>query len=401
MIIKRKTILAPVVGTVLEYYDFALYGAFAPLISNYFFNTTNKDNLALLVYFVTFLMRPIGAIIFGHIGDLYGRRIAFGLPLMITAFCTLGIALIPSYNEIGILSSVLLIICRLGQGLCIGAEFGGALVFTSEHHSKNLGIVSGIIGFAVILGSLFANFISYILTLNIFPESFWRVPFIIGSLIGVIGVWIRWNIDETPEFVKERKMNIPFFEVIKNYRISVFKSAIYSGLNGLMGSFTFVYINFLLVNNLKWQINESLLVISLAHVVALVSTLMSGRLSQRHGPEKIIKICGFYLLIVMAPCMFFIKNNIVMIPILFLALGTGVYWGSVNMLQYKLFPSQLRYTGVSFGDSIGRIIFSAPVPFLCNILLINFGFVSVIIVPVVVIIISLIILIYSLSKFKP
>jgi len=376
---KKKNILPSTIGTVLEYYDFTLYGAFAPIIATYYFSEEQKSNLVLVTYFLSFLVRPIGALIFGYIGDIYGRKNAFGMPLILMAVFTLGIAFIPPYESIGIISSVLLIICRLGQGLCLGGEFGGAIVFGLEHNKKNLGIVSGLIGGAVLFGSFLGNFISYILTLDFLPNdlNLWKGAFILGAVIGLIGIWVRNKAYETPEFISiSKKQSFPILIISKNYKLPFIKAIVCSGLNGFLGSFSFVYINFFLVNNLNWPINLSLFIILLGHSIALLVALITGYLVQKIKPEKLIILCCCYLIIIIIPILLALKNNeffMIVISMITISIATGIGWGSVNLFLYKLFLPEIRYTGVAVGDSLGRIIFSAPVPLICNIIFTNFG----------------------------
>lgn len=376
---KKKNIFPSTIGTALEYYDFTLYGALTPIIASYYFAGNQKNNLALITYFLSFVVRPLGALIFGYIGDVYGRKNAFGMPLILMAFFTLGIAFIPSYESIGITSSILLVICRLGQGLCLGGEFGGAVVFGLEHNKKNLGIVSGLIGSSVLLGSLLANFISYLITLDFIPRdlNLWKAAFVLGAVIGLIGIYIRTKAYETPEFISiTKKQSFPIFVVLKNYKLPFVKAMLCSGLNGFLGSFSFVYINFFLVNNLNWSINQSLLIVLLGHITALLVALITGNFAQTYKPEKLIIICCCYLIVTIVPFLITLESNkffMTIISMIVISVATGIGWGSVNLLLYQLFPPEIRYTGIAVSDSIGRMVFSAPVPFICNIILTNLG----------------------------
>ena len=382
---KSKALFASFIGTMLEYYDVALYAAFLPKIADHYFASENKDSLCLLVFTLSFFARPLGALVFGYLGDKYGRRKAFGLPLFLMAISTLVMATIPSYATIGIFSSTLIIGSRLIQGFCLGAEYGGALVFALEHHNKKLGITAGLLGSAVLSGSLLANIIPYIFTLPIFPEYFWRAPFIIGSLAGLLGIWVRYNLEESPEFDIKKTPKIPILVVLKQYPLSFIKAASTSGLNGLMGSFIFAYLNFYFVKALKWDLNHSLLLIIYSHIIALSIAPVAGLLSQKYTATKIIKYTSLLLIITILPCLYLINlNNIfyIIIAISILSLLTGICWGGGNLLMYNLFPSPIRYSGVAFSDSIGRILFSAPIPFLCNYFTSTFGYMAAGLVPI-------------------
>lgn len=402
---KIKSISASLIGNILEYYDFALYGAFAPFISHYFFPVEGKISFTLIIFAFSFLMRPLGAFVFGFIGDTYGRKKAFGIPLMLMALFTLMIIFIPSYEEIGISASILLSLCRMGQGFCLGGEYGGAVVFSLEHNSnsKNLAFVSGLLGASVLFGALLANIISFIFTMPQFSTASWRIPFIIGSLIGFVGMWVRYNSKETPEFLHSKKHATPVVIILKQYPLSIIKALAISGLSGLLSSFLHTYINFLLVSTLKWSLNQGLLLTSFGYLIALFFSILSGIKIKKHSPMIVIKLCCLAFLFMILPCMYIIKISfsLAMISMFLLSAITGICWGKTGIVLYSLFPSSVRYTGVAFSDSIGRIIFSAPIPFLCDYLVKSFGYIYSSIIPIAFIIMIFIMLCYKENGLLP
>lgn len=367
---KSNKLIAPLVGNTLEYYDFTLYGAFTPFIANYFFPPQYGASLTLLTYALSFLMRPVGAIVFGYIGDVRGRKKALGLPLILMAIFTLGIALLPSYKEIGATSSMLLILCRIGQGFCMGGEYGGAVVLSLEHQKQsNLWFTAGVIGSSVILGSLLANITSYIFTLPIFPDSFWRIPFYVGALIGLIGIWVRYRVEESPEFVFLHSSKAPLAIVIQQHLLSVIKAVLVNGLTGIFGAFSYVYINFYLVSKLNWELNKSLGLIIFGHIISIIVCSISGLAFKKYFPLRIISLCAISCMIIITPCLYLITTNHILattFAMFIFAVITGVCWGSVNLSLFRLFPTSVRYTGIAFSESFGRILFVAPMPFLCN-----------------------------------
>lgn len=368
---KLRKLFAPLVGNILECYDFALYATFAPIIASYFFPHNFSESLTLLIYTLSFFMRPIGAIIFGYIGDKYGRRKAFTLPLLLMAIFTLSIALIPSYQEVGIISPILLTVCRLGQGFCMGGEYGGALVFSLEHQrNKNLGFAAGLLGSSVLFGNFVANIVSFLFTLPVFSYYSWKIPFFLGAIVGVLGIWIRNTAKETPEFISNpNKLRIPLYIVLKQYPVSFIQGIVISGIGGLLGTFVYVYINFYLVNSLKWDINMSLGLNSFGLIIALIICPFAGLVSERYSHLKAFNICALLCLLTIIPALYFISTNqifLVIFAMLVLSILTGTCWGIINLLLFSLFPTEVRYTGIAFSESIGRILFAAPVPIACN-----------------------------------
>lgn len=371
-----KSSIAGYVGNTLEYYDFSLYASFSPFIARHFFPADLSADLTLITLALAFFMRPIGAILFGYIGDIYGRKKAFGLPMVLVAIFTLSMAIIPSYQEIGILSSILLIIARLGQGFCIGGEYGGAVVFTMEHQrNRSLGFVAGLMGSSVLLGNLLANILCFIFTLPMFPESFWRIPFIIGASVGIVGAWVRLKAEESPEFYFDPNHHkVPLWVVIKQYPFSILRVMACSGLSGLLGTFTFVYLNFFLVKNLAWPINTSLGLSTCGLLIAFITAPLIGLLNQRYSPQKVMNLCCLACMFSLPVVFYCIASNQtlpIIISMLSFSILVGICWGSINLLIFKSFPVEVRYTGVAFCDSIGRILFSAPIPYICNTVYLN------------------------------
>lgn len=362
-------LLASLIGTILEFYNVALYATFAPLIALYYFPPAHSRDLALLTYALSFLMRPLGAIVFGYIGDKYTRKKAFALPLILMGLFSLLTFLIPTYHEIGITASILIIAARIGQGFSLGASFGGALVVSLEPAQKNNGIIAGLLGSSVLLGYLSANIVSFVLTLPVFSPVLWKMAFMIGSLISIIGIGIQFNLKENPNFISPKLPTTPLASVLTHHRLSVFKAAAASGLIGLLGSFVFVYINFLLVNHLQWTLTQSLLLISIAHLLAIFLSPLGGLLGQKYSPLRIIKLCALATIITIIPCLYLIQtHNIysIIAAVFLLSAIIGLAGGNSGLLLYHLFPTSVRYTGITFSDSIGKIIFSAFIPWLCH-----------------------------------
>ncbi|HEX5420339.1 MAG TPA: MFS transporter [Gammaproteobacteria bacterium] len=206
----RRIVLAMSAGTVFEAYDFILFGSLAPLISRQFFSGVNETAafiFALLTFAAGFAIRPLGALVFGRMGDKHGRKRAFLITITLMGLSTFGIGLLPTYAAAGVLAPVLLIALRLVQGLAFGGEYGGAVVYTAEHAPERrrglyVGWIQTAAGFA-----LFASFLVLYLTRTAAGEArfeawAWRVPFLISLLLLVISLWIRLRLEESPLFRK-------------------------------------------------------------------------------------------------------------------------------------------------------------------------------------------------------
>ena len=207
---RRTAILAGVIGNVLEWYDFAVYGYFVPVISQLFFpNQTPLVSLLLTfsVFGVGFVMRPLGAVVFGQYGDRHGRKRALSAVIFLMAASTFAVGLLPTYASIGVLAPLLLVVARLAQGLSGGGEWGGAAAYLVEYALPGKRGLTGSwqqvsVGCGFLLGSLTAA----VLTTWISPTDMlawgWRIPFLLGVLVGAVGAVMRWRLDDTPKFAE-------------------------------------------------------------------------------------------------------------------------------------------------------------------------------------------------------
>ncbi len=221
----RRAITATVIGNGLEWFDFTVYSFFSVIIAKVFFPTGSELTsylLALATFGVGFFMRPVGGIVLGIYGDKHGRKAALSLTILLMAFGTLIIALTPSFAQIGYLAPVLIVLARLLQGFSAGGEMGSATAFLTEHAPAGRKAfysswIQASIGVAVLLGSALGAILSSYLTQAQLESWGWRVPFLIGTLIGPVGFYIRSRVDETPAYTASKPVDSPLREVIKTY----------------------------------------------------------------------------------------------------------------------------------------------------------------------------------------
>jgi len=210
---ERRVIFASSLGTVFEWYDFYLYGSLAAIIAAHFFSGVNPTAgfiFALLAFAAGFAVRPFGALVFGRLGDLVGRKYTFLITILIMGLSTFLVGVLPSYSSIGMAAPVILIILRLLQGLALGGEYGGAATYVAEHAPQNRrGFYTSWIQTTATMGL----FLSLLLILGIRSalgeEAFlswgWRVPFLISAVLLIISVWIRMRLNESPAFKKMKE----------------------------------------------------------------------------------------------------------------------------------------------------------------------------------------------------
>src|SRR6266700_1272084 len=226
----RKAVIAGTIGNVLEWFDFGVYGYFATTISQLFFPGEDKT-ISLLkafaVFGVGFVMRPIGSILFGIYGDRFGRRLALSAVIFLMAFSTLAIGLLPTYAQAGVLAPILLVIARLLQGLSAGGEWGGSTSYIVEYAPEGQrGFIGSwqqvSVGSGFLLGSLSAALISSMLSSEALLSWGWRIPFLLGILVGILGAYLRWRLADTPKFTEIEQhgevAKAPLIETVTKYR---------------------------------------------------------------------------------------------------------------------------------------------------------------------------------------
>jgi MHS family proline/betaine transporter-like MFS transporter len=374
---KNKVIAASMVGHILEFFDFTIYAVFATEIGRNFFPKESElaqllASLAILA--VGFFMRPLGGALFGHIGDVKGRRFALTLSIVTMAVATLSMGLLPTYEAIGMAAPVLLLFLRLIQGLCVGGEGAGASIFVLEHlHNFKLGLVGGIVNSALTLGILMAMLVGWALH-QLFPgdPEIWRYAFWFGGVVGIAGLYVRLNVDETPVFkaLKERRkiLHSPLLHVIKHNPKAMLMTIIVGAVTGCAGYMvmTFVDIFYKAVMHRPVLAALSLAVYGNAFL-ALMLPIM-GWVSDRYG-YAFIMLCGSFLAtLISAPILMLMSRDIVLynyVGITMLSTVVSMIYAPLYPFVVQLFKPEQRYSGIAFSLNIGIAIFGGTSSIIC------------------------------------
>lgn len=298
-----QVILASSAGTLIEWYDFYIFGSLSAIISQKFFPPSNPDlaYIATLATFaVGFIVRPFGAIVFGRLGDITGRKYTFLLTLLIMGGSTFGIGLIPGYETIGIMAPILVLILRLLQGLALGGEYGGAATYVAEHspHDKR-GYYTSFIQTTATLGLFVSLAVILITRTSMTPESFngwgWRIPFWLSILLVIMSYYIRTRLQESPLFAKlkaEGKTSVnPIKESFgkkENLRLvllALFGAAMGQGVVWYTGQF---YALSFLQKTMQIEFIQSNVIIAIALLLGTPFFIYFGKLSDRIGRKKIM-----------------------------------------------------------------------------------------------------------------
>jgi len=232
---RRRAVLAGVIGNVLEWYDFGVYGYLVSTIGQLFFPSSDPIASLLLsfaVFGVGFVTRPVGSILFGIYGDRRGRRKALSAVIFLMAFSTLAIGLLPTYQQVGDLAPVLLCVIRLVQGLSAGGEWGGSTAYLVEFAPEGKrGFIGSFqqvsVGGGFLLGSLSAAFLNSVLSHDALVAWGWRVPFLLGVLVGLLGAYLRWRLNDTPKYREIEQhgevAQAPLGEALKKYPVDTLR----------------------------------------------------------------------------------------------------------------------------------------------------------------------------------
>ena len=369
----RQAVGAAVVGNVLEWYDFAIYGYLATIIAKTFFPSADEIG-ALLATFaafgVGFVARPVGGIVIGRIGDVRGRKAALVLTIFMMAIGTVGIGLIPSRASIGIFAPILLVICRLLQGFSAGGEWGGSTAFIVEWAPPGRrgffgSFQQASVAVGLLMGSGVAALFSTVLTSAQLEDWGWRLPFLIGAVLVPVGIYMRRNIGETPAFEEAGQQApvepgpSPFTLAAKAFGFTILWTVAYYVMLSYMPTFTQKYAGLSRTEAL-WSNT-----IGLFFLVIAVPTM--GALSDRIGRKPLLLACCVAFAVLSYPLFTVIASGvgfatIVGIQILF-GLMIALFSGAGPAAIAEIFPTNSRSTWMSTGYSLATAIFGGFAPY--------------------------------------
>ena len=374
---QSKLLFSSGVANTFEWYDYVLFGYFAPIIGAKFFpNDDSNTSLlqAFLVFAVGYIARPLGGIFFGIIGDKFGRKAALTSALFCMSAPTVLIGVLPTYHTIGITATILIIIVRVLQGLSMGGALTGSISFIIEHtHPKYRGFTGSISMFSICCGLLLGSFVSYIvknlLTASQFDSFGWRIPFLLGFFILFAAFYIKNHTQETPNFknLKDQKkvLHSPLKKAISKYWFDILISIFINAPGSIIFYLNAIYLVSFLKISRNFTENEVNNLVSLSYVIMIVVTLISGYLSDIIGRRKIF-IINLIIIIITIP---FLLNNFelsnfttVVTSQFILAILAASYIGPEPALQAEFYPANIRNTALSLSYNIATTIFGGTTP---------------------------------------
>jgi MFS transporter, MHS family, proline/betaine transporter len=366
-----RVIAAGTIGNVLEWYDFAIYGYFAAPIGRQFF--PQEDAVAQLlsafgVFAVGYLMRPVGGVLVGHIGDTVGRRAALTFSVAAMAVPTFLIGLLPGYQAIGVFAPIGLILLRVVQGLSVGGEYTGSLVFLVEHAPEGRRGLLGALGASgatvgILLGSAVGAAFAASMSTAALDAWGWRIPFLLGLVVGIAGYILRRYVLETAAV--EKRARPPIVETLHDHWRAVAGFAglsVYSAVSFYIG---FVYLVSWLQTADGIPPSRSLEINSLSMVILLPVVIAAGWLSDRIGRKPLMVLASLGGLLAAVP-LFWLLNHpsalLAQIGQLGLVLLMGVYYGPLPAILVEAAPPAVRCTAVALGYNICYAVFGGLSP---------------------------------------
>ncbi len=382
----RRAVTAATIGTVIEWFDYALYGAASGLVINKLFFPQFSELGGILAAFATFavgfFIRPLGGVIIAHFGDRFGRKPALVFTIASMGLATVAMGLLPTYVDIGILAPILLVLFRLLQGFGAGAEYAGAVTLVSEYATPGRqSFLTALLQSATVVGIMLATLC--FLAVSSAPEAVllgwaWRIPFLVSAVLFVVALYIRRNLDETPEYVEameraareRREHKVPVGELLRHSpKELLFGFLSVTGHNAnayILSAFALSY----MTNTLGMPRVEALTAVVIAAFTGIVTTPIMGAIADRIGNAKVYIFGAAFTFLFAIPFFALLDTKNVVLATLAMSLGYGLGFGGLAGAQgaflANLFPTRYRFSGIALTREINSLLIAGPTPFIAS-----------------------------------
>ncbi|GAA3793990.1 MFS transporter [Amycolatopsis tucumanensis] len=382
--VARRSIIAAGSGNALEFYDFAIFASLTPVISKLFF--PSGEPLAailstLALFAVGFVMRPVGAVVFGRLADRRGRKVSLAIAVLIMGVTTVLIGVMPTYPQAGIVAPVLLCVARLLQGLSVGGEFGTSASFLVEHAPPHRrGLYGSFAFFSSTLGSVLGAVVVLIMTVSLSPGDLdswgWRIPFLLGFPLLVIGLYLRYRIAESPEFEELKAGNAQERSPLRtlftqHWRAFLIVIGICVGFNiasSTVQVFALTYIR----SVVGLSAVQALSTVIIATTAGIFLVVAFGRLSDTYGRKPVLVFACVLAVVLPYPSLLIIGLTgfgPALLGQLVLWIPVAAFGGAIPALFAELFPTKVRASGFGIAYGFGSAIFAGTAPFVATLLI--------------------------------
>src|SRR4051812_23496398 len=379
----RKAVTGASIGNAVEWFDFAVYGFLATFIAANFFPSGN-ETAALLntfaIFAAAFFMRPLGGFVFGPLGDRIGRQRVLALVILLMATATMAIGLLPTYAAIGVAAPLLLLFLRSLQGFSAGGEYGGGAVYLAEFASdKRRGLTvtfmvwSGVLGF--LLGSVTVTLLQALLPATAMESYGWRIPFLLAGPLGLVGLYIRLRLQDTPAFAELSEADevaaSPLREAVTTAWRPILQVIGLMIIHNVAFYVVFTYLPTYFIKTLHFSKTASFVSITTASVVALVLILPLGALSDRIGRRPLLIAGAVGFVVLSYPAFVMLNSGSLVYAVLahcLLAATEAVFVSASLGVPAELFATRLRYSGLSIGYNVSVAVFGGTTPYVVTLL---------------------------------
>jgi MFS family permease len=365
---EKKKIIGAFLGTIVEYYDYSLYGFSAGIIALKFFPELEKIQSLMYVfgiYAISYLSKPLGSLIFSFIGDFYGRLISLRITIIGIAIPTFTIGILPDFNSIGITAAYILIICRFMQGFFLGGEYDGAAIYVIEHlGKKNHYTASAITRASGVIGLLLGIAVTNLFNSSLFPDWAWRMPFILSLPLAFLTIYCRKFLTETPDFNSSIQQKIEIdrlASLIKRNSLTLLLAILLAGGFGITYQLSIIFMK----QYLPIAIPATSTIITSFSVFIVfifgVSMPIAGFLADKFGEMVIVKISLLLTLIasgLLGTAIYYQLVNLTLISTIILAISVAPFNALAHGIIIKAFPVNERYRGISLSHTIGSMLMS-------------------------------------------
>jgi MFS family permease len=371
---EKKKIIGAFLGTIVEYYDYNLYGFSAAIIALKFFPELEKIQSLMYVfgiYAISYISKPLGSLIFSFIGDFYGRLISLRITIIGIAIPTFTIGILPDFNSIGVTAAYILIICRFMQGFFVGGEYDGAAIYVIEHLGKKYHYTaSAITRTSGVFGLLLGIAVTNLFNSSLFPNWAWRIPFILSLPLAFLTIYCRKFLTETPDFTSsgEQKIEIdklvPF---IKRHSLTLFMTILLAGGFGVTYQLSIIFMRQYLPIVIP---ATSTIITSFSIFIVFifgVSMPIAGFLADKIGEMIVVKISLLLTLTasgLLGIAIYYQLMNLALISTIILAISVAPFNALAHGIIIKAFSVNERYRGISLGHTIGSMLMSGTAAYI-------------------------------------